>query len=224
MGKPTNLSKVNVCILDVNGVLIDSNLANARVMGQAFTDDLILQERIATFYLTQTGIDRGEKIRQVQKEVIQKPFEEKEFDLRWEKLKTFARRSMGTAPLIPRCRDILEALGRRNITRIALSNTPHNELHDILAEQTLDCFLDIIRGGGNWPKSESLKRLIDEFKFNPECLFFIGDGKGDLWAARAAGVSFIAIDPDTGEFDGEDGFAGPFQNLAEWGQLVGFIH
>jgi len=45
-----------------------------------------------------------------------------------------------------------------------------------------------------------------------------------LAAARAAGVSFIAIDPDTGEFDGEDGFAGPFQNLAEWGQLVGFIH
>jgi phosphoglycolate phosphatase-like HAD superfamily hydrolase len=222
MGKRMNLSKVKVCILDVNGVLIDSNLANARAMGQAFTDDPILQERIATFYLTLTGIDRGEKIRQVQEQVIQKPFEEQEFDQRWENLKTLARRSMGTAPLMPRCRDILGALGRRNITRIALSNTPHSELVNILAEQKLDCSLDIIRGGGNWPKSESLKRLLDEFKFSPECIF-IGDGKGDLWAARAADVPFIAIDPDTGEFDGEVGFAGPFQNLADWGLLVGLI-
>jgi len=32
-------SKPNVCIFDVNGVLIDSNLANARAMGEAFSDD-----------------------------------------------------------------------------------------------------------------------------------------------------------------------------------------
>ena len=217
------LSTVKVCIIDVNGVLIDSNLANSRAMGQAFTDDPVLQERIAAFYLMLTGIDRGEKIRQVQKQVIRKPFEEKEFDLRWEKLKTLTRSSMGTAPLMPHCKDILEALGRRNITRVALSNTPINELRGILAGHTLDCFLDIIRGGGNWPKSESLKQLLDEFKFSPETCIFIGDGKGDLRAAKSAGVNFIAIDPDTGEFDGENGFAGPFQNLAEWARMVGLI-
>lgn len=32
-------SKPNVCIFDVNGVLIDSNLTNARAMGEAFSDD-----------------------------------------------------------------------------------------------------------------------------------------------------------------------------------------
>ncbi len=34
-------------------------------------------------------------------------------------------------------------------------------------------------------------QLIDEFEFSPENRLFIGDGKGDLWAARAAGVLFF---------------------------------
>ena len=62
--------KIAVCIFDVNGVLIDSNLANARAMAQAFTDDPILQERIAQLYLTLTGIDRGTKIRKIQEQMI----------------------------------------------------------------------------------------------------------------------------------------------------------
>ncbi len=48
----------------------------------------------------------------------------------------------------------------------------------------------------------------------------MGDGKGDLAAARSAGVPFVAIDPGTGEFDGEEGFDGPYKNLADWGQRV----
>jgi phosphoglycolate phosphatase-like HAD superfamily hydrolase len=218
-----DLSKVTTCIFDVNGVLIDSNLANARAMGQAFTDDPLIQEQISTFYLTLTGIDRGEKIRRVQAQIIQKSFSENEFDLRWEKLKTLTKKSMSTAPLAERCKQILEALAKRSITRVALSNTPLGELRQILAAKTLEPFLDIIRGGGNWPKTDSLKHLLGEFEFNPQACLFLGDGKGDLWAARAAGVPFVAIDPDTGEFDGQLGFNGPFTSLAEWGRQEGLI-
>jgi len=217
------LSKVKICIFDVNGVLIDSNLANAHAMGQAFSDDPLTQQQIAAFYLTLTGIDRGEKIRRVQDQLIQRPFAEKEFELRWEKLKTLTKHSMGTAPLVKGCKSILKALARLDITRVALSNTPLNELHHILAVQKLELLLDIIRGGGNWPKTESLKHLLDEFEFNPKTCLFIGDGKGDLWAAKAAGVSFVAIDPDTGEFDEAQGFDGPFENLAAWGRQAGLI-
>jgi phosphoglycolate phosphatase-like HAD superfamily hydrolase len=217
------LSKVNTCIFDVNGVLIDSNLANARAMGMAFSDDPLTQQKIARFYLTLTGIDRGEKIRRVQNQIIQRPFGEKEFELRWEILKTLTKHSMGTAPLVRGCKSILKVLARLDVTRVALSNTPLNELYHILAAQKLEPLLDIIRGGGNWPKIESLKHLLDEFEFNPKTCLFIGDGKGDLWAARSAGVSFVAIDPNTGEFHKEHGFDGPYENLAAWGQQAGLI-
>jgi phosphoglycolate phosphatase-like HAD superfamily hydrolase len=218
-----NLSKVNVCIFDVNGVLIDSNLANARAMGAAFSDDPRRQEKIAAFYLTLTGIDRGEKMRRVQDQIVQRPFLENEFEMLWEKLIDLTKQSMGTAPLTAGCKSILKALAQRSMTRVALSNTPLSELRHILDVQGLDAFLDIIRGGGNWPKTESLRRLLDEFAFIPETCLFIGDGKGDLWAARAAGVKFVAIDPDTGEFDKEDGFQGPYENLAAWGHAMGLI-
>lgn len=215
------LSEVKVCIFDVNGVLIDSNRANARAMGQAFSDDPGTRRQIAAFYLTLTGTDRGEKIRRVQNHIIQKPFEKNEFELRWEKLIALTKTAMCSAPLTESCKEILKALAARQITRAALSNTPLNELRHILAVHTLETHLDIIRGGGNWPKTESLKRLLDEFEFRPQDCLFIGDGKGDLWAARTAGVSFAAIDPDTGEFEKEHGYMGPFYSLLQWGRQAG---
>ena len=217
-----NFNKIKVCIFDVNGVLIDSNLANAKAMGKAFSDNPAMQNRIAELYLTLTGIDRGSKIRKVQAQFFGKLLGETEFRLYWERLINLTRKAMSSAPLTDGCKDILAVLGRLKITRIALSNTPLSELKGILKAQKLDLLLDIIRGGGDWPKTESLARLLDEFQLDPATCIFIGDGKGDLFAARYTKVPFVAIDPDTGEFEGENGFDGPYRNLAEWGkkQLV----
>jgi phosphoglycolate phosphatase-like HAD superfamily hydrolase len=213
-----DLKKIKVCIFDVNGVLIDSNLANAKAMGKAFSDDPVMQDRIAEFYLSLTGIDRGSKIRKVQAHFFGEPLGEDEFLICWKKLIDLTRQAMTGALLTEECAEVLTSLGRLKIIRIALSNTPLLELNEILRVQKLDPLLDIIRGGGDWPKTESLARLLDEFQFDPATCVFIGDGKGDLSAARYTRVPFVAIDPDTGEFEGEDGFDGPYKSLAEWGK------
>ena len=215
-----DISRTQICIFDVNGVLIESNLANAQAMGEAFTDDPALQDQIVELYLKLTGIDRGSKIRIIQEQVMKRPFKDKEFERRWEKVKELVHASMSKAPLIKGCKEVLTELGKRKITRIALSNTPRAELQKILSAQGLESFLDFIRGGGDWPKTESLGRLLREFQFEPHKCFFMGDGKGDLAAARSARVAFVAIDPGTGEFDGEEGFDGPYKNLFEWGRQV----
>jgi phosphoglycolate phosphatase-like HAD superfamily hydrolase len=212
--------KIAVGIFDVNGVLIDSNFANAQAMAQAFTDDPMLQGRIAEKYLALTGIDRGTKIRTIQQQVIGRPFKEKEFELRWERFKTLGSACMRQAPLIRGCKEVLVELGSRQITRVALSNTPVAELRDVLASHGLEPLLDFIRGGGDWPKAESLVRLLEECRFEPDRCLFFGDGKGDLAAAEKASVAFVAIDPGTGEFTAEEGFTGPYRDLAEWGEKV----
>ena len=215
-----NLERIKICIFDVNGVLLDSNLANAQAMAEAFSDDPVAQGRIAMVYLTLTGIDRGTKIRTIQEQVIKRPFAANEFELRWERFKALGAKAMNRAPLLPGCKEVLLDLARRGFTRVALSNTPVVELGDILASHSLEPLLDVIRGGGDWPKAESLARLLAEYRFEPgHCLFF-GDGKGDLAAARLAGVAFVAIDPGTGEFSGEEGFEGPYRDLAQWGERV----
>jgi phosphoglycolate phosphatase-like HAD superfamily hydrolase len=215
-----NLTGIKYVIFDVNGVLIDSNLTNAKAMAEAFTDDFDLQRQIAEFYLKLTGIDRGNKIRRIQEEVIGRPFKEGEFELRWEGFKTIGGASMLKVPLMPGCKEVLDEFGKREIVRIALSNTPIEELRNCLSAQKLDMRFEVIRGGGDWPKSESLTRLLEEFHYNPDECLFVGDGKGDLMAAKHAGVSFVAIDPDTGEFDGETGFDGPYTNLAHFGREI----
>ena len=215
-----NLERIKIFIFDVNGVLLDSNLANARAMAEAFTDDPVVQGRIARVYLTLTGIDRGTKIRTIQEQVIKRPFTANEFELRWERFKALGAKAMHRAAVGPGCKEVLVDIGRRGLTRVALSNTPVVELRDILASQTLEPMLDVIRGGGDWPKAESLARLLQEYRFQPDRCLFFGDGKGDLAAARLAGVAFVAIDPGTGEFTGEEGFEGPYKDLAQWGKLV----
>ncbi|KPK29876.1 MAG: hypothetical protein AMK69_05180 [Nitrospira bacterium SG8_3] len=215
-----DISKIKICIFDVNGVLIESNLANAQAMGEAFTDDPALRDQIVEQYLKLTGIDRGSKIRIIQEQVMKRPFKEKEFEQRWERVKELVHVSMSKAPLIKGCKEVLTQLGKRKITRVALSNTPRAELEKILSAQGLESYLDFIRGGGDWPKTESLGRLLREFQFEPNKCLFMGDGKGDLAAARSAGVAFVGIDPGTGEFDDEEGFEGPYKNLSEWGRQV----
>ncbi|HOI93583.1 MAG TPA: HAD hydrolase-like protein [Syntrophobacter fumaroxidans] len=209
-------ARIKVCIFDVNGVLIDSNAANAQAMAQAFTEDPELQSRIVDAYLQLTGIDRGSKMRIVQDRVVGRPFTENEFELRWEGFKRLGRISMLRAPLTTGCREVLAELGRMKITRVALSNTPLEELREALANRGLNILLDEIRGGGDWPKSETLARFLRDCRIEPRHCLFLGDGKGDLDAARRNGVPFAAIDPGTGEFRGETGFDGPYPNIAEW--------
>ena len=216
-----DLNVINVFIFDVNGVLIDSNVANAEAMGKAFSDDISLRQKVAEYYLELTGIDRGSKIRSIQEKLVKRPFADNEFELRWERFKKLSRETMMKAPLGAGAKEVLIKLGEMGRTRVALSNTPPDELEEILKGHGLDQVLDIIRGGGNWPKSESLSRLLEEFKFNPEVCFFLADGKGDLVAAKAADVSFGAIDAGIGEFEGESGIEGPYRNLAEWAQKEG---
>ena len=215
-----DLSTIKVCIFDVNGVLIDSNSANAQAMAKAFTDQPVLQKQIVELYLKLTGVDRGSKMRVLQEQLIKRPFEGDEFELLWEKVKEQTRLSMSKAPVLAGATEVLVELARRNIARVALSNTPTFELQEILAAQSLKPLFDIIRGGGDWPKSESLARLVEEFHFEPDKCLFFGDGKGDLAAARYAGVPFVGIDPGIGEFDGEDGVDGPYKNLADWYQKI----
>jgi hypothetical protein len=113
--KGMDFKKIKVCIFDVNGVLIDSNLANAKAMGMAFTDDPIMQDRITEFYLTLTGIDRGNKIRKVQAHFFGEPLGEDEFLLYWKKLIDLTRQAMTGASLTEECADVLTSLGRLKI-------------------------------------------------------------------------------------------------------------
>ncbi|MEN6441058.1 MAG: HAD hydrolase-like protein [Syntrophobacter sp.] len=211
--------RTSVFIFDVNGVLLDSNRANAEAMAEAFTSDPVSRRRIAKFYLGLTGIDRGAKIRIIQEKLVGKPFAGGEFELRWERFGDLASKSMAAAPLTPGCREVLAELGRRKKVRVALSNTPEAELKNILDAHALAPLLDIIRGGGDWPKAESLARFLGESGIEPLDCVLMGDGKGDLNAAKQCGMPFFGIDAGTDEFRAASGLPlmARFGNLAEWG-------
>jgi phosphoglycolate phosphatase-like HAD superfamily hydrolase len=212
------ISGKRIFIFDVNGVLVLSNLGNARGLAAAFSDDPSVRERIVALYWQMGGIDRGSKIRLVQDKIIGRPFREGEFELRWERFKELSRDSMLSAPLGRGCREVLTRLGELGRTRVALSNTPPDQLADVLKRRGLDSCFDIVRGGGDWPKSESLARLLRERQFDPVDCLFLADGRGDLQAARLSGVEFVGINDVAGEFQGQEGVASIYPDLQAWGE------
>ena len=213
-----DIASIRVFLFDVNGVLILSNLGNAQALAESFTVDPGLRERIVARYWTLGGIDRGSKIRTIQEEIIGRPFEEGEFQERWERFRELSSGAMLTAPLGRGCREVLARLGAAGKQRVALSNTPPAQLDQVLKARGLDRCFEIVRGGGDWPKSESLVRLLAETRFRPaECLF-LADGRGDLAAARLAGVPFIGINDIGGEFDGAQDVIGLYPDLGAWGE------
>lgn len=213
-----DISAKRVFIFDVNGVLVLSNLGNAWGMAAAFTDDPPQRERIVALYWQMGGIDRGSKIRMVQEKIIGRPFREGEFERRWERFREFSSRSMMSAPLGRGCREVLTCLGKLEKVRVALSNTPPAQLKDVLEQRGLNRYFELVRGGGDWPKSASLARLLDDQGFQAgECLF-LADGRGDLEAARLSGVGFVGINEVAGEFGDRRGVAAIYPDLAAWGE------
>ncbi|MBN1141678.1 MAG: HAD family hydrolase [Deltaproteobacteria bacterium] len=213
-----DIAAIRVFIFDVNGVLILSNVGNAQALAESFSDDPAIRERIIALYWTLGGIDRGSKIRTVQERIIGRPFREGEFEQRWERFRKLSSNSMRTAPLGRGCREVLSRLKELGKVRAALSNTPPAQLDEVLKARNLERCFEIVRGGGDWPKSESLARLLAETGFQPgECLF-LADGRGDLAAARQSGVPFIGINDIGGEFDGAQDVIGPYPDLGAWGE------
>ncbi|MCR5219878.1 MAG: HAD hydrolase-like protein [bacterium] len=212
-----DISRYRVFIFDVNGVLFLSNEGNARALAAAFTADEAVQQRIIDLYAVMSGLDRGTKIRRVQEEVIGRPFQEGEFELRWERFRELSRDSMLMAPLGRGCREVLEHLGRVGKVRAALSNTPPAQLAEVLKRRGLDTLLDIVRGGGDWPKTQSLARMLDECGLSAADCLFLADGRGDLAAARGSGVDFAGINEVADEFEGATDILGRWSDLGAWG-------
>ena len=213
-----DIASKRVFIFDINGVLILSNVGNAWGMAEAFTDDPELRERIVELYWQMGGIDRGSKIRMVQDKIIGRPFRKGEFELRWQRFREFSSRSLMTAPLGRGCLEVLGCLGELGKVRAALSNTPLAQLEDVLNKRGLGKYFDLIRGGGDWPKSESLARLLEEQGFQAEECLFLADGRGDLEAARLSGVSFVGINEVAEEFGSREGVSAIYPDLGAWGE------
>lgn len=216
-----DISQISVFIFDVNGVLIDSNRGNACAMAEALSEEAGLRNRVADLYMQLGGIDRGGKIRIIHERVFGRAPTESEFGRIWNSFENLSRQGMLSAPAAKGGREVLAELGRRGKIRAALSNTPFEQLSEVLAGQGFKGLLDIVRGGGDWPKSRSLERFLKEFDFHPQDCLFLADGKGDLAAARSSGVPFVGIDADRGEFNNEAGVLGVYPDLAEWAREAG---
>ena len=81
-----------------------------------------------------------------------------------------------------------------HIPCFVISATPDNEIREIVRRRGLQNFFKEVLGSSA-SKSENLKTLLNNYRFDPAKGLFFGDAESDYRAAKDCGVEFMAILP-----------------------------
>jgi len=86
----------------------------------------------------------------------------------------------------------LERLKEVGIPAFVVTATPEEEMKYIIKERGLDKYFTRIYGSPE-QKSENIRRIINEYNYEPSFCLMIGDAINDYDAAKANGVNFSGI-------------------------------
>jgi len=176
-----------VVILDLDGVILKTNLIKYRAMLALFADYPAQQSRISLYILAHGGVPRREKLATLLRDHIGiAPTEEILADY-LARYATALEHELAIAPMVEGIREFLAAGG---YTFYVSSSAPEHEVQQQLARRHLRPYFAAIYGGQT-PKAEALRQIRAAHPTAP--IIFFGDALGDLVAAQAVGIPFVGV-------------------------------
>ena len=176
-----------VVVLDLDGVILKTNLIKYRAMLSLFADYQEQQESISTYILARGGVSRRDKLFGLLHDLLGT---EPSTAMLADYLERYARaleRELAIAPIVEGIDGLLRHDG---YTFYVSSSAPEPEVYQQLQRRNLlPSFAGIY--GSTTPKATALQTIQAA---NPgKQLVFFGDAIGDWDAAQAAHVAFIAV-------------------------------
>ena len=176
-----------IVVLDLDGVVIKSNLIKYRVMLSLFAGVPERHEAISTFILANGGVPRRAKIAAILEAILDTVATP---PLVSEYLARYAielEHALATAPLVE---GVAELLARSEHKFYLSSSAPEGEVGRQLARTGLLKYFSAVFGSDT-PKANAL-REVKRRHLGSKPVFF-GDSVGDLRAAQEARVAFVAV-------------------------------
>lgn len=183
-------NKIEVIILDFDGVVIESNDIKTKAFELVFSEFPLYAEEMMRFHFNNISLSRVEKFNYLAvltgresdskfKEALAKKFSDN------------VLKNILSAPFVKGAERFLGAFKPRFPLYLA-SVTPSSELQFILERRNLLHWFRGVYGCPPWMKSDAIVDTLLREKVMPENALLIGDSVGDQQAAKSTGIQFIA--------------------------------
>lgn len=176
-----------IVVLDLDGVILKTNLIKYRAMLSLFAEYTDQHETISTYILAQGGVPRRDKLAGILREIVGvEPSAEVIRDYLMQYAEALEH-ELALAPMVEGLADFLQQAG---YTFYVCSSAPEEEVHCQLERRNLLRYFTKVYGA-TVAKADAL-RAIRAVHPNDAIVFF-GDAVGDWEAAQAIGVAFVAV-------------------------------
>ncbi|MCX6045411.1 MAG: HAD hydrolase-like protein [Chloroflexi bacterium] len=177
----------SVVVLDLDGVILKTNLIKYRAMLALFSEYSELQSHISEYILARGGVPRREKFAGILRELIGTPPTEALLVSYSKRYASALEHELAVAPLVEGVANFLAAGGR---TFYVSSSAPESEVQHQLEIRNLSPYFFALYGAQT-PKAEALRQVV--LAHPASVIVFFGDAMSDLIAAQAAGVAFVGV-------------------------------
>jgi phosphoglycolate phosphatase-like HAD superfamily hydrolase len=173
--------------LDMDGVLLRTNDAKYRAMLALFEGHPSKTLAISQFILRNGGVPRAEKLKYILESIVGTGPSEAVIGEYLAKYEHSLEEALSAAPFIPGMQEFLSDCG---CPIYLCSSAPAGEVsRQLFVRGIQGRFAEVF--DGRVPKEEALKHIAH--RHGRKGTVFFGDSLGDLAAAQAAGVSFVAV-------------------------------
>ena len=181
--------KPEVLVFDFDGVILESADIKTRAFRELFSAYPDKVDKIVAYHEANAGISRFKKFRHIYRHMLGKPLGQEEERTLGERFAALVVEEVIRCPFVPGALEFLQAHSHEHALFVA-SGTPEDELRRLVAARDLTV---LFRGVYGAPKEKSaiLEEILATTKTPRAALLFIGDGRSDYEAAKAAGVEFI---------------------------------
>ena len=181
------IDAASAIVLDMDGVLLQTNDAKYRAMLGLFESYPAKKKAISDFILSSGGVPRAEKLKHILESIVGIAASEAAINDYLVRYEHSLEGALFAAPFVAGVRDFLSACA---CPLYLCSSAPASEVTRQLSARHLESYFSEVFDGRT-PKEEALGRIAT--RHGHKRVVFFGDSLGDLAAALAAGVSFVAV-------------------------------
>lgn len=188
------MKKIQAFFFDFDGVLADSVEVKTRAFARLFeSHGAEIVARVVDHHHHHGGMTRVEKFRHYYREFLKETLTDKILAALCQQFSRLVVDEVVKSPEIKGAKAFLTEW-HDHIPCFVISATPDNEIREIVRRRGLQIYFKEILGSSA-SKTENLKRLLNNYRFDPAKGLFFGDAESDYRAAKDCGVEFMAILP-----------------------------
>ncbi len=176
-----------IVVLDLDGVILRTNLVKYRAMLSLFTEYKELQPRISDYILMHGGVPRREKFVTILNDILGITPPEPLVTNYLNRYANALEHELAVAPLVEGVAEFLAAGG--HIFYVS-SSAPESEVHLQLHRRNLTSYFTNVYGSQT-TKAEALRQIASAHP--GAAIVFFGDSIGDLIAAQETKVAFVGV-------------------------------